>query len=297
MTKTYEKITNKIVKAIESGNVLPWNKPWVDAKGENGIPLRVTGDEYQGINVLLLTIERMFHGYKSNTWMTFNQAKKLGARIIKGSKSSEVCKFVQVKIKEEVDGENKEKFIPIVKTFNVFNVDQIEGLPAKFDVPEVEEVEELIEDRIESVDTFVLNTNAVVKTGGSVACYVPAYDQIHMPEFKQFKSKKDHAGVMLHELIHWTKPKHRLDREFEGSKRFGGKGYAVEELVAELGSAFLMAKLGVAKQPRPDHASYIQNWLTALKNDKKFIFTASAKANEAVKFLDGLQSVELKKVA
>jgi len=298
MTKKYEEITNRIIEAIESGNVLPWEKSWVDAQGQSGIPLRSNGEEYQGINVLLLTIERMFHGYKSNAWMTFNQANKLCGRVIKGSNSTSICKFTHFKIEEE-DGNGKkvEKFIPLLKTFNVFNCDQIEGLPAWY--TEVDEVEEVttVDDRIESVQEFVGKTQAIVKTGGNQPCYVPAIDHILMPEHSQFKTKEDYAGVMLHELVHWTKPKHRLDREFEGSKRFGGKGYAVEELVAELGSAFLMAKLGVAKQPRPDHSSYIQAWLKALKNDKRFIFTASSKASEAVKFLDGLQSVELKKVA
>ena len=296
MTKKYEEITNRIIKAIESGNVLPWEQSWVNAEGQDGIPLRVNGEEYQGINVLLLTIERMVHGYKSNTWMTFNQANKLGAKIIKGSKSTSICKFTQFKIEEDDNGKKVEKFIPVLKTFNVFNCDQIEGLPAKFDVPEVEEVT-TVDDRIESVQEYVGKTQAIVKTGGNQPCYVPSVDHILMPEYSQFKSKEDYAGVLLHELVHWTKPKHRCDREFEGSKRFGGKGYAVEELVAELGSAFLMAKLGVAKQPRPDHSSYIQSWLKALKNDKKFIFTASSKASDAVKYLDKLQLVELKKVA
>ena len=295
MTKKYEEITNRIIKAIESGNVLPWEQSWVNAEGQDGIPLRVTGEEYQGINVLLLTIERMVHGYKSNTWMTFNQANKLGAKIIKGSKSTSICKFTQFKIEEDDNGKKVEKFIPVLKTFNVFNCDQIEGLPAKFDVKEVEEVT-TVDDRIVSVQEYVDKTQANVNCGNQ-PCYVPSADYILMPEYSKFKSKEDYAGVLLHELVHWTKPKHRCNREFEGSKRFGGKGYAVEELVAELGSAFLMAKLGVAKQPRPDHSSYIQSWLKALKNDKKFIFTASSKASDAVKYLDKLQLVELKKVA
>ena len=288
-----QKVTNKIIKLLESGNVAPWNTPWHGVKGENGFPLRANGEEYQGINVLLLWMERAEKGYISNQWMTFKQAKTLGGNVKKGEKSTTVVFFKPLVIKEKLEnGDDVLKNIPILKTFNVFNLDQIENLPEKFNTVVEEDPDfEPLTGRIASADKYVENTGAIINHGGNQAFFAPAFDAIHLPEFKNFKTVEDYYSTLFHELIHWTNTKERLDRNFEGSKRFGQKGYATEELCAEIGACFLNAKLGIEKTVREDHASYIQSWLKALKNDKKFIFTASAKASQAVAFLDELQEI------
>jgi antirestriction protein ArdC len=163
----------------------------------------------------------------------------------------------------------------------VFNADQVDGLET---VPVAGPVE-----GIRDIDSFVAGTGATIVHGGRMACYVPKLDEIHMPPPELFvgsatsSATEAYYSTLLHELTHWTAAAHRCDRDLSG--RFGTDAYAMEELVAELGSAFLSAELGISVEPRADHAQYLAHWLEVLKADKRAIFTAASKAGQAVAFL------------
>jgi antirestriction protein ArdC len=146
-------------------------------------------------------------------------------------------------------------------------------------------------ERIAAAEQFVSNTHAEIRHGGSRAYYAIDADRVQLPPFESFKDAESAYATLLHELTHWTRHEKRLAREF-GRKRWGDAGYAAEELVAELGAAFLCADLGVTPEPRDDHAAYIADWLTVLQNDKRAIFTAAAHAQRAADYLHGLQQEE-----
>ncbi len=288
-TDVYERITNQIVAELEKG-VRPWLKPWSGehAAGRITRPLRANGIPYRGINVVMLWSAAMEKGYAAPIWITFKQAKELGASVRKGEQGSLVVYADKITRREtDVDtGEESERQIPFMKGYTVFNVEQVEGLPPHFYAkaePPTEPVE-----RIERAETFFAATRANVIHGGNRACYVPSTDNIHMPCIDLFRNAISYYATLGHETIHWTRHPSRLDRDF-GRKRFGDEGYAVEELVAELGSAFLSADLELTPDIRDDHAAYIGSWIKVLKNDKRAIFTAAAHAQRAADFLHGLQ--------
>jgi antirestriction protein ArdC len=183
-------------------------------------------------------------------------------------------------------GEDVEREIPFMKGYTVFNVEQIEALPehfyAKPDAPKASVPP------IERAEEFLAATGASVVHGGSRACYVQRTDNIHMPCIDVFRDSVSYYVTRAHETVHWTMHPTRLAREF-GRKRFGDEGYAMEELVAELGSAFLCADLELTPELRADHASYIDSWIKVLKNDKRAIFTAASHAERAAAYLHGLQ--------
>src|SRR5271154_940368 len=289
-TDVYQKITDQIVAELERG-VRPWLKPWSAGNGKGRIvrPLRANGIPYRGINVLMLWSEAIEKSYASPIWMTFKQALELKANVRKGEHGSLVV-YADKIIRTETDGESgeeAERAIPFMKGYTVFNVEQIEGLPEHYygkPAPRTETVQ-----RIERAESFFAATGANVVHGGSRACYVPSTANIHMPCIDFFRDSESYYAVRAHETVHWTRHKSRLDRDF-GRKRFGDQGYAMEELVAELGSAFLSADLELAPSVREDHAAYIASWIKVLKNDKRAIFTAASHAQRAVDFLHGLQN-------
>jgi antirestriction protein ArdC len=288
-TDVYERITNQIVAELEKG-VRPWLKPWSGehAAGRITRPLRANGVPYRGINVVMLWSAAMAKGYAAPIWITFRQANELGASVRKGEQGSLVV-YADKITRRETDadtGEESERQIPFMKGYTVFNVEQVQGLPPHFyakAAPPTETVQ-----RIERAEAFFAATGANVVHGGSQACYVMSRDDIHMPCIDLFKDAVSYYATLGHETIHWTRHPSRLDRDF-GRKRFGDEGYAVEELVAELGSAFLSADLELTPEVREDHAAYIASWIKVLKNDKRAIFTAAAHAQRAADFLHGLQ--------
>ena len=277
----YDSITAKIVAQLESG-VLPWQNQW-KKRSCNSRPLRSCGTPYNGINVLQLWMTAMDCGYASPFWMTFNQAKELGGNVKKGEKGTRVV-YASTFTKEDEAG--KEVAVPFLKTYVVFNADQCEGLPAKF-YPET--TEEIVNkgERVENADKFFASLGSKVSYGGSRACYIPSLDAIEMPNFEDFVSPEAFYSVLAHEHIHWTAK--RVDREL-GGKRFGDEGYAMEELVSELGAAFTCADLGINSMAKPDHAAYIQSWIKVLKNDKRAIFTAASLSSKAVEYLGSRQA-------
>jgi len=277
----YQNITDAIIAQLESG-VAPWVKPWADG-AVMGLPKRVTGENYKGINVLMLWSAAHAQGYSSAFWMTFRQAMELGAQVRKGEKSTTIV-YASVVTLEETDaaGEETERVIPFLKTYAVFNAEQIDGLPEKFHADPVTFT--MTEQRLEAVDAFFAKTGADIREGGTEAFYAPDSDHIQMPPFTSFKTAHDFATTLFHEAVHWTKKESRLNRDFGGEK-CGDAAYAREELVAEIGSAFLAADFGLEFEPRPDHAAYIATWLTVLKNDKRAIFQAASHAQKAVQYL------------
>jgi antirestriction protein ArdC len=287
----YERVTNQIVSELEKG-VRPWLKPWSadHAGGRIQRPLRGNGVPYRGINVLMLWSESLDKGFASPTWMTFRQAAELGGHVCKGERGSVVV-YASKLSRSETDpdtGEDSSREIPFLKSYSVFNVEQIEGLPDQYYVkPEVQT--DPVE-RIAGADAFAAATGAEIIHGGTMACYNVGRDRVQMPVFECFRDAHSYYATLIHELTHWTRHPSRLEREF-GRKRFGDEGYAMEELVAELGAAFLCADLGLAPEPRDDHAAYIGSWLKVLKDDKHAIFTAASHAQRAADFLHGLQPV------
>ena len=289
-TDIYQRITDQIVAELEKG-VRPWTTPWTveHSAGRITRPLRGNGVVYQGINVLMLWSAAMAKGYAAPIWMTFKQAQGLGAHVRKGEEGSLVV-YADKIIRTETDaqtGEEAERAIPFMKGYTVFNVEQIEGLPEHFyskPAPRTETVH-----RIERAEGFLAATGADVRHGGNRAYYNIAQDVVQMPPFESFRDAESYYATRAHETTHWTRHPSRLDRDF-GRKRFGDDGYAMEELVAELGSAFLSADLELTPEVREDHAAYIASWIEVLKNDKRAIFTAASHAQRAADFLHGFQS-------
>lgn len=286
----YQQVTDKIIAALEAG-VRPWTQSWSNDPSAvaGGLPLRVTGQAYSGINVVLLWIAGEAAGYKSNIWMTFNQAKKLGGTVRGGEKGTTVIyanRFVK-EVEDPKTKEMKKAVIPFLKSYAVFNVDQIDGLPEAFLPAPADKPAVTLVERIEHAEAFFAALGATIRHGGNRAFYSPAGDFIQLPKAEQFQDIQDYYATEGHEVIHWTGHKSRLGREFGG--RFGNEAYAAEELVAELGAAFLCARLGLQAEPREDHAAYVANWLKVLKGDKRFIVTAASAATKAVEFCYGLQ--------
>ncbi|KAA3516975.1 DUF1738 domain-containing protein [Agrobacterium vitis] len=281
----YEKITTRIIADLERG-VRPWMQPWnaEHAAGRIIRPLRANGIAYRGINTIMLWSEAVDKGYSAPIWMTFKQAQELGGHVRKGESGSLVV-YANTLHKTETDeksGEEVERDIPYMKGYTVFNVEQIEGLPEQY-TQVAHSVLDPVQ-RIAAADAFFAATGAEISHGGNRAFYSEGADRIQMPPFETFQDAESYYATLAHEGTHWTKHKSRLDRDF-GRKRMGDEGYAREELVAELGAAFLCADLGITPEVREDHAAYIGNWLTVLKGDKRAIFTAAAHAQRAADFL------------
>jgi antirestriction protein ArdC len=284
----YQRITDQIVTQLESG-VRPWMQPWNSAHADGRImrPLRHNGEPYNGINVLMLWSAAEAKGFTSPAWMTFRQAQEFKAHVRKGEQGSLVV-YADKIMRTDTDsdtGEESERAIPFMKGYTVFNVEQIDGLPERFHAQPDLKTEPV--ERIARADEFFAATRAHIVHGGSRACYVVSQDHIHMPCIDFFRDAESYYATLAHEATHWTRHPSRLDRDF-GRKRWGDEGYAMEELVAELGSAFLSADLDLTPELRDDHAAYIASWIQVLKNDKRAIFTAASHAQRAVDFMHGL---------
>lgn len=284
----YTRITDKIIAQLEQG-VRPWIKPWNadNTAGRILRPLRHNGQAYRGINILMLWSSAVEQGFTSPIWMTFKQAKDLNAHVRRDEKSTLVVYSNTItKTEDDAEGNEAEREIRFWKGYTVFNVEQIEGLPELFYTKPQPKLDPPA--RIEHAERFFANTSADVRIRGNRAYYAVDADYIAMPPIESFDTSERFYSTLSHETLHWTRHGKRLDRDF-GRKAFGDEGYAREELVAELGSAFLCADLELTPVVRDDHASYIANWLTVLKNDKRAIFQAASWAQKAVDYLHRLQ--------
>ena len=287
----YQEITDQIVSALETG-VRPWHQPWNAAhmEGRVALPLRHNGVAYRGVNALALWMQAMAKGYAAPVWMTFRQALALGANVRKGEKGSLVVyadKIIRTETNGET-GEESEHAIPFMKGYTVFNAEQIDGLSDLYyakPAPSTPTIQ-----RIGRVEGFFAATGVLVRHGGNRAYYSVSTDHVQMPPIESFRDAGAYYATLGHETTHWTKHPTRLDRDF-GRKRWGDEGYAMEELVAELGAAFISADLELTPELRDDHASYIEHWLKVLKSDPRAIFAAASHAQRAADFLHGLQAV------
>lgn len=293
----YTEITNAILADLENG-IRPWVKPWETGAGTPCRPLRNTGEPYRGINVLWLWSVAARKGYLSPYWLTYKQAHDLGAHVRKGEKSSLVVYASLYRKTEDDDArEPEDKKIPFLKAYSVFNAEQIENIPERFaaknssaervplDIPGADRVRE-----------FLRNTQAKFRTDNEQAYYSVLEDTIYSPPLSAFPNADRFYSTLAHELTHWTGHPSRLPRKFPRAG-VGLSNYAREELIAELGAAFLCADLGVNLTPRPDHADYIGDWLQVLRNDKRAIFHAAAVAQQATDYLHAAQPEVLSRAA
>ena len=217
--------------------------------------------------------------------MTYRQASELNAHVKQGEKGSLVVYANAITRTERDDktGQDVEREIPYMKGYAVFNVEQIEGLPEIYYAKAVPTLDPVA--RIDHAEEFFANLGATIKHGGTRAYYAQELDYVQMPPFEAFRDAESYYSTLAHELAHWTKHPQRLDRDF-GRKRWGDEGYSREELVAELGSAFLCADLELHQEAREENAAYIATWLEVLKHDNRAIFAAAAHAQKAADYLN-----------
>lgn len=272
----HQAVTDKILATMEAGETGTWQCPWQRTGG--GLPRNaLTGKAYRGINTLMLWCAEQTNGYGDTRWATYKQWAELGAQVRKGERSTIITFFKE--LGEDEDGRKR----IVARASYGFNAAQVEGAPeagepfpaSEWTIPEV-------------FDGFVERTGARVIHGGDAAFYQPSEDRIVMPPRDRFPTAQGYSSTMAHELTHWSGAKGRLDRDLTG--RFKSQAYVAEELIAELGSAFLMAELGLEAEPHPNHASYLASWIKLLRSDPKAIFTAASAASRAAGYLTALQA-------
>ena len=274
----YQIVTDRIIAALENG-VKPWACPWDRTQQCDMLPMNFKSKaQYSGVNILLLWSETVEKGYSSPYWLTYKQAAELGGNVIKGQKGLEII-FYKTWEKKNEQGEGEK--IPMLRSFVVFNLDQIENIEKPVTAIKEERIKNNEFEVMAHVDDAILATGAVINHVGVRAFYSPSQDTITMPTQDRFTSSSDYYATLWHELTHSTAHKSRLDRKLTGG--FGSQDYAFEELIAELGAAFCCADLGVFGEIQ--HKSYIASWLKALNNDKKYIFKAASLASKAHQFL------------
>lgn len=274
----YEAITEEIVSSLEN-NIVPWAQPWKNLG--NFRPINAaSGKPYRGINTLILWARSAKSGFGMNRWLTFNQALDLGGNVRKGEKGTKVI-FWKLLEKENKKTGEKDK-IPLARVYTVFNVAQCENLDEKIVKGFVGDKTEVAwEDSV--IEEFISKVGATIEYGGDTAAYSISRDVILLPEKHQFSDAGAFYATMFHEMTHWTGHNNRCKRHL--GERFGTEAYAAEELIAEIGSAFLCAEFGVSGKLQ--HPSYVKNWIKILKGDKQAIFTAAKHAQEAADYLIG----------
>jgi len=271
-TKAYERITERIVALMEQGTV-PWHKPW---HIQTTMPRNLVSKKpYRGINTFLL----MSQGFESPNWLTFRQAVQLGGSVKKGEKSCPVVFWKPLQVTDEESGEMEK--IPFLRLYHVFNVAQCEGLK---NVPAADESAFVASEAKDIVAN--MPQKPVIKHGMTQAYYSPREDLVGMPEPKRFKTEDGYHATLFHELVHSTGHEKRLKRPSITERNgFGSDPYCKEELVAELGSAFLCGHAGIVERTIDDSVGYIQNWLSRLNEDKTLIVYAAAQAQKAADFI------------
>jgi antirestriction protein ArdC len=278
----YGAITEKILRAMKTAKGT-YKMPWHTGDIPLEVPINaLTEHPYRGVNIISLWVDGMSKQYPTGYWASYKQWQQLGAQVRRGECGSLIIFYKQLD-QTEMEKQSGELRRYVGKATHVFNAAQVEKWsPPEFTRPASVEIDKM-------VALFVDAVGANVGHGYRKACYRPELDSIEMPSPIWFldtptrTAAQAYHGVLFHELTHWTGPTHRCDREF--GKRFGDKKYAFEELVAELGAAFLCAAFRITNEPREDHAAYLADWLDLLGSDSKVIFTAANKAQEAVEYL------------
>ena len=282
----YEEITAKIVAAIEAG-AGEWRMPWHHDGASTARPINVASRKpYRGVNVVALWVAGQAVGYPTGLWGTYRHWQAVGAQVRRGERATTVVfwKTSRAEPGDDADGgDDGENERPrfFARGYSVFNQAQVDS----YVPPEVPVLSE--SERLAHAEAFYANLNITTVYGGSEACYVPSKDTVFMPPFAAFHDAAAHYSTLYHEGTHATAVKHRCDRQL--SARFGSEAYAMEEIIADLGSCAILADLGIAVHPRPDHAAYIASWLKALKGDSSAIFTAASKAQQAADWMHAKQ--------
>jgi antirestriction protein ArdC len=280
-------VTDQLIEMLEAGQG-SLSAMW--SKSQFGMPTNaLTGVQYTGSNVFLLSFSAAVKEYPSNRWMTYKQAQSVGAQVRKGEKSTTCIYFTVAQTKSSAAqagagaGEAGREFYPMCKGFYLFNVAQIDNIPAEFATAEKPLLGQF--EINQAAQALMTSTGANIEHGGENARYIRGRDLIQLPPPECFTTEANYYAVGLHELGHWTGHESRLNREF--GKKYGDAAYAFEELVAEMTSAFLMAELGLFNATVENHAGYLQAWLKILKADKCAIFTASKQASLAYSYILG----------
>lgn len=281
----YARITAEIVAAIEAG-AGEYVMPWHHNGSSTARPINVaSGKAYRGVNTLALWVAAQSAAYPMGLWGTYRQWQALGAQVRKGERSTTVVFWKQIGGDSDEDdsgaddGAERRRFF--ARGYSVFNCAQVDGYEPELLVAASDE------ERIADADSFYANLGIATVYGGNEAYYLPSADRVHVPNFSSFSDAASHYSVLFHEGLHATAAKHRLDRDLSG--RFGSEAYAMEEIVAQVGSSMILADLSIAAGPRPDDASYISSWLKSLRNDSSAIFTAVSKAQQAADWMHARQ--------
>ena len=285
----HQHIIDKIVNAIERGAgdfLLPWHR----SAGNIMRPVNIASKKaYRGVNVVALWAYAEEFGYSSGTWGTYKQWTEAGAQVRKGEKAAYVVFYKELEFAADPESGDAETATRLfARATPVFAAEQVDG----YQVPVIDLPATVITP-IEHAEAFVAATGATIHYGGSRAFYRPSTDSIQLPPREAFigsptsTAAESFYSTLLHELVHYSSHPSRCNRQI--GKRFGDYAYAIEELIAELGAAFLCADLGITDEPRADHAQYLASWLAVLKADKKAIFTAASKASGAAAFLAAFQ--------
>lgn len=273
LSKAYEVINDRIIELLNQG-VIPWRKPWTG--GEEPMNM-LSKKAYRGINVFLLSCS----GFGSRYWMSYKQAAEKGGQVRKGEKGFPVI-FWKWQEREKENGEKQ--MFPILRYYTVFNLEQIDGIKAPLEGNgELKEFCSLGE--AEKIVNGMPN-KPVIEHSGFRACYVPSMDQIKMPIPEVFHGEEEYYQTLFHEMVHSTGHESRLNRRPSTEIRmFGDREYSQEELVAEMGAAFLCGECGVLQSTIENSAAYIASWLTVLKNNKKILVNAAAQAQKAADYI------------
>jgi len=279
----YSRITAEIVATIERG-AGEWRAPWFhNGAGVTRPTNVVSGKRYRGINTLVLWAAGLAAEYVDGLWGTYKQWQEAGAQVRQGERSTTVVLWREIQSSRQPndDDDDDGRRRMFARAFSVFNVAQVDG----YQRPATDILSE--SQRLAHAEAFICNLGIRTVFDGAEACYRPSTDAVFMPPFASFRDPASFYGVWLHENGHASGAKHRLDRDLSG--RFGSAAYAAEECCVEILSGLILADLGIAHHPRPDHAAYIASWLEVLKDDPRAIFTAASKAQQAADWMHAHQ--------
>jgi len=283
MSTVYQEVTDSIIKQLENG-AMPWIKPWAtDSTADKNF---LSQAPYKGINRLMLGLSSMVHGFGCPVWASFKQWQTVGATVRKGEKGTKIVFYSPVTKENKATGDSES--YNLLKTYYVFNASQVEGVTIQAPT-----VPDKPFNAIEAAELRIKLTGAVITHGGDSAFYAPSVDKINLPHKSSFLTESNYYATVFHELTHWSGHESRCNRNLKG--HFGNPLYAFEELVAEMGAAFLCQDYRIAGELR--HAGYIQSWLKVLKEDSRAIFKAAALAQKAADHINGLNAVNADNVA
>jgi len=279
--KVFEIVTNRIIDQLEQG-VIPWRKPWKNSRPPCNL---LSGKPYRGINALVCFLTTFKEGFSSPFWLTFKQAKRLGGSVKKGEKGTPIVFWKWINGTDKDTG--REKTFPCVRYYTAFNLDQCENIPESkipqdkgLDFKPIEQAEKLVSEWLGKPE---------IRHSGNMACYSPALDFINLPDPNRFKSVEGYYSTLFHELTHSTGHPNRLGRfEQNAVNGFGSDSYSKEELIAEIGAALLCMQCGIdSADLHQNQAAYVQNWLRALKDDRRLLVNAGQAAQKAVDLING----------